>query len=126
VGRGRQVIDDTNFVTAWVMFAFVGYELLVTSSGVDLGAVFAIWPAMVPAMAVAVGFIPGCGPQIVTTSLYLDGTIPLSAQQGNAISNDGDALFPAIAKAPKSAALATLYSAVPAAIVAYGAFGLGW
>lgn len=109
VGRGWQVIANTNFVTAWVVFAFVGYELLVTASGVDLGAVFDVWSAMVPAMAVAVGIIPGCGPQIVTTSLYLDGTISLSAQLGNAISNDGDALFPAIAKAPKTAALATVY-----------------
>jgi hypothetical protein len=39
---------------------------------------------------------------------------------GNAISNDGDALFPAIALAPKAAIIATLYSAVPAIIVAYG------
>ena len=46
--------------------------------------------------------------------------IPLSAQIGNALSNDGDALFPAIAIAPKVAIVATLYSAVPAFILAYG------
>ena len=46
--------------------------------------------------------------------------IPLSAELGNAISNDGDALFPAIALAPKAAIIATLYSAIPAFIVAYG------
>ena len=34
-------------------------------------------------------------------------------------SNDGDALFPAIALAPKAAILATFYSAFPAIIVAY-------
>ena len=45
--------------------------------------------------------------------------IPLSAELGNAISNDGDALFPAIALAPKAAILATFYSAFPAIIVAY-------
>lgn len=122
----RKVIDDTNFVSAWVIFAFVGYELLITSSGIDLAETFKVWAIAVPAIAVAIGFIPGCGPQIVTTSLYLDGAIPLSAQLGNAISNDGDALFPAIAKAPKAAALATAYSAIPAIIVAYGAFMLGW
>ena len=54
------------------------------------------------------------------TTLYLSGALPLSAQFGNAISNDGDALFPAIAIAPKAALVATLYSGVPAAIVAYG------
>ena len=46
--------------------------------------------------------------------------LPLSTKLGNAISNDGDALFPAIAIAPKAALVATLYSAIPAAIVAYG------
>ena len=45
---------------------------------------------------------------------------PLSAQIGNAISNDGDALFPAIAMAPKAAIVATIYSALPALVVAYG------
>ena len=66
------------------------------------------------------GFLPGCGPQIVVTTFYINGSIPLSAEIGNAISNDGDALFPAIALAPKAAVIATLYSAVPAMIVAYG------
>ena len=36
-----------------------------------------------------------------------------------AISNDGDALFPAIAIAPRAAILATIYSAIPAFIMAY-------
>ena len=49
-------------------------------------------------------------------------TFLLSAELGNAISNDGDALFPAIALAPKAAILATIYSAFPAIIVAYGYF----
>ena len=57
-------------------------------------------------------------------TFYLNGYIPLSAELGNAISNDGDALFPAIALAPKAAILATLYSAIPALVVAYGYFFL--
>jgi hypothetical protein len=124
--QGRKLIDDTNFVTAWVVFAFVGYELAVTSGSFDLTGLFGVWAAAVPALAIAIGFVPGCGPQIVTTTLYLEGTVPLSAQLGNAISNDGDALFPAIAKAPKAAALATLYTAIPAVLVAYAAYALGW
>jgi hypothetical protein len=54
------------------------------------------------------------------TSLYVSGAIPLSAQLGNAIANDGDALFPAIAVAPKAAVVASIYSALPAVFVAYG------
>jgi hypothetical protein len=116
----RRVIDDTNFITAWVAFAFVSYELLTTALALDLGSVLAVWSPLVPAMAIAIGLIPGCGPQILVTSLYVSGTVPLSAQLGNAIANDGDALLPAIAAAPKAALVATLYSAIPAFLVAYG------
>ena len=89
-----------------------------------MGKALSIAGPLVPAAAILVGFIPGCGPQIMVTSLYLAGSIPLSAQLGNAIANDGDALFPAIAVAPKAAVAATLYSAIPAILVAYGWYGL--
>ena len=71
-------------------------------------------------IAILFGLLPGCGPQILVTTSYLNGFIPLSAEIGNAISNDGDALFPAIALAPKAAIIATLYSTIPAIIFAYG------
>jgi hypothetical protein len=116
----RRVIDDTNFITTWVVFAFVGYELVVATFEVDLGAALTVWAPLVPAMAILIGFIPGCGPQILVTSLYVTSAIPLSAQLGNALANDGDALFPAIAVAPKAAIVATIYSAIPALLVAYG------
>lgn len=116
----RKVMDDTNFITAWVVFAFASYELLVTAFGLDIGASLSVWAPLVPAAAIAIGMIPGCGPQILVTSLYISGAVPLSAQLGNAIANDGDALFPAIAAAPKAAMVATLYSAIPAILVAYG------
>jgi len=74
---------------------------------------------LIPLIATLIGFLPGCGPQILVTTLYLNGIIPLSAQIGNAISNDGDALFPAIALHPKAALVATIYSGVPAIIVSY-------
>lgn len=118
----QKVIDTTNFVTSWVVFAFLGFELLVAVGGIDLVAVFAVWAPLIPAIAILIGFIPGCGPQILVTSLYLSGSVPLSAQLGNAIANDGDALFPALAVAPRAAMVATLYSAIPAVIVAYGWF----
>ncbi|MDJ0943694.1 MAG: putative manganese transporter [Kiloniellales bacterium] len=121
-GLGERIVADTNFITAWVVFAFLTYELGVHFSGLDLAAAFALWGPLVPLAAILVGFLPGCGPQIVVTTLYLNGSLPLSAQLGNAISNDGDALFPALALAPKAALLATLYSALPALLVAYGYF----
>lgn len=120
----RSVIGNTNFVTVWVVFAFVAYELLLAMSGIDLQQGLSVWAPLVPAMAILLGLIPGCGPQIMVTSLYLSGSVPLSAQLGNALANDGDALFPALVVAPKAALLATLYSAVPAVLVAYAWYGL--
>ena len=89
-------------------------------TSIDLKGLFDIWLPFVPLIAIIFGFLPGCGPQVVVATFYLNGFIPLSAELGNAISNDGDALFPAIALAPKAAFIATIYSAIPAIIVAYG------
>ena len=79
---------------------------------------------VLPLIAILIGFVPGCGPQVLVTTLYINGLIPFSALIGNAISNDGDALFPAIAINPKAAVWATAYSSVPALIVAYGFYFL--
>lgn len=115
-----RVIDTTNFVTTWVVCGFLFYELLIYFSGVDLKIFFNVMDVFVPLIAIFFGFIPGCGPQIIITTFYLNGYIPFSAEIGNAISNDGDALFPAIALAPRAAIYATLYSGIPAILVAYG------
>jgi hypothetical protein len=111
---------DTCFVTVWVIIAFLMFELTVLWTGWDLKAAFSTVGAAVPLVGVLVGLLPGCGPQVLTTGLYLQGIIPLSAQLGNAISNDGDALFPALAVAPKASLVATVYTALPALVVAYG------
>jgi hypothetical protein len=116
----QKVAQDTNFVASWVIFAFLIFELSMHFTGLDLAKFFAHRGNLTPLIAITIGLLPGCGPQIITTSLYLSGAIPLSAQLGNAISNDGDALFPAIALAPKMAFIATIYSAIPAVIIAYG------
>ncbi|MDB9799412.1 putative manganese transporter [Pelagibacteraceae bacterium] len=115
-----RVVDTTNFVTTWVICGFLVFEIFMFITSYDLKTFFDIWLPFVPLMAIFFGFLPGCGPQIVVTTFYINGFIPLSAEIGNAISNDGDALFPAIALAPKAAVIATLYSAVPAFIFAYG------
>jgi len=114
-----RIVNDTNFVTVWVIAAFLLFELAVHFTGADLSSWFAGWAALVPLVAVLVGFLPGCGPQIIVTGLYLTGVIPVSALLANAISNDGDALFPAIALAPRAAIVATLYTGVPALLVGY-------
>jgi hypothetical protein len=114
-----RVIDTTNFVSTWVISGFLVFEIFMYFTNIDLKLFFDLWLPFIPLIAILFGFLPGCGPQIVVATFYLNGYIPLSAELGNAISNDGDALFPAIALAPKAAILATIYSAFPAIIVAY-------
>ena len=120
----RRTIADTNFVTVWVIGAYLAFELSIYFLQIDLKTLFDGWALLTPLFAILLGFLPGCGPQVLVTTMYLAGIIPLSAQIGNAISNDGDALFPAIAIAPRVAIVATLYSAVPAVIIGYGWFFL--
>ena len=115
-----RVVDTTNFVTTWVITGFLIFEILIYFINFDLKIFFDLWTPFVPLVAILFGFLPGCGPQVVVATFYLNGYIPLSAELGNAISNDGDALVPSIALAPKAAIIATLYSAIPALIVAYG------
>lgn len=115
----NQVIFDTNFVTVWVILAFLSFELTVLWTGFDFSDAFKTTAVWMPLIGTLIGFLPGCGPQIVVTTLYLAGVVPFSAQLANSISNDGDALFPAIALAPRAAVVATLYTAIPAVGLAY-------
>ncbi|MEM6290703.1 MAG: putative manganese transporter [Myxococcota bacterium] len=119
-----KVAEDTNFITSWVVIALLAFELTIQALGLNASELVAGVGFALPAVAVAVGLLPGCGPQIVITTLYLAGGIPLSAQIGNALSNDGDALFPMLALAPRAALIATLYSSIPALVLAYGYLAL--
>lgn len=123
-GLEPRVIGDTVLVATWVCVAFALYGVVEAGLGLDLEGVALLSSPLVPLLGIAVGLIPGCGPQILFTTLYLAGAVPLSAQLGNAISNDGDALFPALAVARRAALRATAYSAIPALVVAYGWYAL--
>lgn len=119
-----RMAEETAFISVWVVGAYLGYDYLAAYAGLDLQAAFQTVAPLLPLIAILVGFVPGCGPQVFVTTLYINGLIPFAAVLGNAISNDGDALFPAIALNPKAAVIATAYSSVPAFIVAYGFYFL--
>lgn len=116
----RRMIVDTNFVTFWVFLALFGYEIVAYLTGGGVQNWLQGSQVLLPLVATMVGLIPGCGVMVLTTTLYLQSQIPLSALLAAAVSTDGDALFPAIALAPRSAVLATLYTAAPALIMGYG------
>jgi len=114
-----RMAEETSFISVWVIGAYLAYEYVDVFAGLDLATLFNSVAPLLPLVGVLIGFIPGCGPQVLVTTLYINGLIPFSALVGNAIANDGDALFPAIALSPRAAVMATIWSAVPAVILAY-------
>lgn len=121
--RAHQVIhkvtSEVGNIAVWITLSFLLFEMFMQWTGWELRSAFASASIFLPLIGVLIGLIPGSAPQLLTTGLYLQGAIPLSAQLGNAISNDGDALFPAIAKVPKASFVATLYTAVPGLVIGY-------
>jgi len=116
---------ETAFVTFWVFVAYSAYELFMYFTQLDLHAVVAqagFWPVVV---AACIGLIPGCGPQIVTVTLYTQGVIPFSALVAHTLSQDGDALFPIIAMNRRVALWATITTTVPALLMGVLFYALG-
>lgn len=113
------ISQETSFITMWVVMALVIYELIVFYTGLDVKSLFQSAAPLLPLFAAIIGLVPGCGPQIVVTTLFISGLIPFSSIIANGISNDGDALFPVLAFERKTAILATIYTTVPALIFAY-------
>ncbi|WP_439028009.1 putative manganese transporter [Haloarchaeobius sp. DT45] len=128
VGRVRESFDslyqtfqhaamETSFVTVWVIGAYLLYEYFLLVTGADIAAAAQAAGVIAPIAGAAVGLIPGCGPQIVLAGVYANGGLPFSALTANAISQDGDALFPLIAIDKKAAIVASIYTTVPAIVV---------
>ena len=111
---------ETSFISVWIIGGFLAFEYIILFSTLSLEGIFRLSLPYLPLIGVVLGFIPGCGPQIILTTLYINGLVPFAAIIGNSISNDGDALFPVIAISPRVAVSATLCSAIPALLVAYG------
>lgn len=117
--------SETAFVATWVFVAYVIYEIgvLVLGGGDYAGGVVTITEMMTSIGIVTVfvgalvGIIPGCGPQVIFVALYSKGMIPFAALIANAISQDGDALFPLIAMDKKASFVATIITTVPALII---------
>jgi hypothetical protein len=118
--RPRDVLLDaareTAIVTTWVAVAFVGYETVVAVTGLGFGRLPTLGLVGVLVGAL-LGLIPGCAPQLVLTGLYAQGALPLSVLVANALSQDGDALFPLLAADRRSAVAGTAISTMPGLVV---------
>jgi len=111
---------ETSMVTVWVIVAYLLYEYSVAIFALDIGALAAAVGLLAPIAGAALGLIPGCAPQIVFASVYANGEVPFSALSANAVSQDGDALFPLMAIDMKAAVVATIYTTIPALVVGIG------
>lgn len=117
--------QETAFVATWVFVAYLVYELFVLGLGkgvyVDGEAIMTTFLSKTGFTAVImgtlIGIIPGCGPQIIFVSLYTKGMLPFAALLANAISQDGDALFPLLAIDKRSSFWATVFNTTAAFIV---------
>ena len=110
--------SETAFVTFWVLIAYLAFELGMIASGIseaDLAEHGAGAGAVI--IAATVGLIPGCGPQIIAISAYVEGVISFPALVANAISQDGDALFPLLVRHKVASIWATIHTTLPAIIV---------
>lgn len=111
--------EDTAFVCTWVFVAYFAYELFVLLIGGE--AVVQNWMLATGLLSVilgaVIGLIPGCGPQIIFISLYAKGMLPFAALIANAISQDGDALFPLLIIDRRSSLWATVITTIPAIII---------
>jgi len=109
--------DETAFVGFWVFVAYTVYELVVTLGHIDIEGWIQAGGVLAVIVAACIGLIPGCGPQVILVSMYTQGIIPFSAVLANAISQDGDALFPILAMDRKVALHATVITTIPALII---------
>ncbi len=112
----RGAARESAFVIACVAAATTGWSLLVAATGLDPAdlALVGLVGVLVGAL---VGLVPGCALQIVFTGLFVSGAVPLSTLLANAVSQDGDALFPLLARAPRAAAVTSALTTVPAVLV---------
>lgn len=118
--------SETAFVTFWVMIAYLAFEFTMLFAnmaeqdlakyGDGLGAVV---------IAATIGLIPGCGPQIIAITAYTKDIISFPALAANAISQDGDALFPLLVRHKAASLWATVHTTIPAIIAGIVLFVAG-
>ena len=118
--------SETAFVTFWVLIAYLAFSYTLLFAGTT-EADLAKYGSGILAIIVAssIGLIPGCGPQIITITAYTNNIISFPALVGNAISQDGDALFPLLVRHKMASLWATIHTLLPALVVGIGLHILG-
>lgn len=110
--------SETAFVTFWVMIAYLVFEFSMLFSGLNEQDMSKYGDGVLAVIiASTIGLIPGCGPQIIAITAYTKDMISFPALAANAISQDGDALFPLLVRHKAASLWATVHTTIPALIV---------
>ena len=110
--------SETAFVTFWVMIAYLAFEFTMLFSGVTEQDMARHGDGLIAVVVAAIiGLIPGCGPQIIAITAYTKDLISFPALTANAISQDGDALFPLLVRHRAASLWATIHTTIPALLV---------
>ena len=110
--------SETAFVTFWVMSAYLIFEFSMLFSGMNEADLVLYGDGIIAViLAAVIGLIPGCGPQIIAITAYTKDIISFPALAANAISQDGDALFPLLVRHRAASLWATVHTTIPAIIV---------
>ena len=109
--------SETAFVTFWVMVAYLAFEFTMLFSGISEQDMARHGDGLIAVVIAAIiGLIPGCGPQIIAITAYTKEMISFPALAANAISQDGDALFPLLVRHKAASLWATVHTTIPALI----------
>ena len=118
--------SETAFVTFWVMVAYLVFEFAMLFGGVAEEDLARYGDGMIAVIvAAAIGLIPGCGPQIIAITAYTKDVISFPALAANAISQDGDALFPLLVRHKAASLWASVHTTIPAMITGVALMMLG-
>ena len=121
-----QSASETAFVTFWVIIAYLAFEFGMLFSGISEQDMSNYGDGLIAVLAASfIGLIPGCGPQIIAITAYTKDIISFPALAANAISQDGDALFPLLVRHKAASLWATIHTTIPAIIAGVILLGAG-
>ncbi len=114
-------------IVLWIAVVVVGFKLLMSAVSFDPAGIAGLVGPLAPIGAGVFGAIPGCGPHIGLVTAHAELGLPASILIANAVSQDGDALFPLLVADLPAAVVATIYTTVAgvlAGVCSYAAVGL--
>ncbi len=116
VGALTDTTVTASSLVVWIVVALGGVQLLAACLPVSTASVTNTVGPLAPVVGGLLGVVPGCGVHVGFVATYTEGAVPFSALVANAISQDGDAIFPLVAVDRVAAAVVTVHTALVAVL----------